>query len=244
MFNNTDSKFIWKNGEFIKWDDSTVHLMSHTLNYGTGAFEGVRAYKTDRGPAIFRLEDHTNRLFNTAAKIDIKIPFSQEDLNEVQKKIFIHNKLDEGYIRPIVYLGAESLGIRALDLSVNVAVAAWEWPSYMDPEAKEKGISIVKSSHEQYSNPLHSNNKIIGTYINSTMALHEALRKGADEALLMDKNGFISEGSGENIFIIKDETIYTPSTDHCLNGITRQSVITIAKDEGYEVIEKNLNTKT
>jgi branched-chain amino acid aminotransferase len=240
MFNNTDSKFIWKNGEFIKWDDSTVHLMSHTLNYGTGAFEGVRAYKTNRGPAIFRLEDHTNRLFNTAAKIDIKIPFSQEDLNEVQKKIFIHNNLDEGYIRPIVYLGAESLGIRALDLSVNVAVAAWEWPSYMDPEAKEKGISIVKSSHEQYSNPLHSNNKIIGTYINSTMALHEALRKGADEALLMDKNGFISEGSGENIFIIKDETIYTPSTDHCLNGITRQSVITIAKDEGYEVIEKNL----
>ena len=240
MFDNTDSKFIWKNGEFQKWDDSTVHLMSHTLNYGTGAFEGVRAYKTDKGPAIFRLEDHTQRLFDTAEKIDIKIPYTKAELNNVQKKIVVQNNLDEGYIRPIVYLGAESLGIRALDLSVNVAVAAWEWPSYMNPEAKKNGISIVKSSHEQYSNPLHSNNKIIGTYINSTMALHEALRKGADEALLMDKNGFISEGSGENIFIVKDGIICTPLTDHCLNGITRQSVITIAQDQGFKVIEKNL----
>ena len=125
-------------------------------------------------------------------------------------------------------------------MSVNVAVAAWEWPSYMDPEAKEKGVSIIKSSHEQYSNPLHSGNKIIGTYINSTMALHEALKKGADEALLMDKNGYISEGSGENIFMAKGNKIYTPTTDHCLNGITRQSVISIASDEGLEVIEKDL----
>ena len=240
MFNNTENKSIWNNGKFVKWDESLVHLMSHTLNYGTGAFEGVRAYKTSNGPAIFRLNDHTNRLFNTAKKIDIDIPFSKEALNNVQKEIFIKNNLDEGYIRPIVYLGAESLGIRAFDLSVNVAVAAWEWPSYMDPEAKEKGVSIIKSSHEQYSNPLHSGNKIIGTYINSTMALHEALKKGADEALLMDKNGYISEGSGENIFMAKGNKIYTPTTDHCLNGITRQSVISIASDEGLEVIEKDL----
>ena len=240
MFNNTESKSIWNNGKFVKWDDSLVHLMSHTLNYGTGAFEGVRAYKTNNGPAIFRLNDHTDRLFNTAKKIDIDIPFSKETLNNVQKEIFKKNDLDEGYIRPIVYLGAESLGIRALDLSVNVAVAAWLWPSYMDPKAKENGISVIKSSHEQYSNPLHSGNKIIGTYINSTMALHEALKKGADEAVLMDKDGFISEGSGENIFMLKGNKIFTPTTNHCLNGITRQSVITIASDEGFEVIEKNL----
>ncbi|MDA9212180.1 branched-chain amino acid transaminase [Gammaproteobacteria bacterium] len=240
MFNNTESKSIWNNGKFDKWDDSLVHLMSHTLNYGTGAFEGVRAYKTNNGPAIFRLNDHTDRLFNTAKKIDIDIPFSKETLNNVQKEIFKKNDLDEGYIRPIVYLGAESLGIRALNLSVNVAVAAWEWPSYMDPKAKENGISVIKSSHQQYSNPLHSGNKIIGTYINSTMALHEALKKGADEAVLMDKDGFISEGSGENIFMLKGNKIFTPTTNHCLNGITRQSVITIASDEGFEVIEKNL----
>ena len=240
MFNNTESKSIWNNGKFVKWDDSLVHLMSHTLNYGTGAFEGVRAYKTNNGPAIFRLNDHTDRLFNTAKKIDIDIPFSKETLNNVQKEIFKKNDLDEGYIRPIVYLGAESLGIRAFDLSVNVAVAAWEWPSYMDPKAKENGISVIKSSHQQYSNPLHSGNKIIGTYINSTMALHEALKKGADEAVLMDKDGFISEGSGENIFMLKGNKIFTPTTNHCLNGITRQSVITIASDEGFEVIEKNL----
>ena len=240
MFNNTESKSIWNNGKFVKWDDSLVHLMSHTLNYGTGAFEGVRAYKTNNGPAIFRLNDHTDRLFNTAKKIDIDIPFSKETLNNVQKEIFKKNDLNEGYIRPIVYLGAESLGIRAFDLSVNVAVAAWEWPSYMDPKAKENGISVIKSSHQQYSNPLHSGNKIIGTYINSTMALHEALKKGADEAVLMDKDGFISEGSGENIFMLKGNKIFTPTTNHCLNGITRQSVITIASDEGFEVIEKNL----
>ena len=240
MFNNTESKSIWNNGKFVKWDDSLVHLMSHTLNYGTGAFEGVRAYKTNNGPAIFRLNDHTDRLFNTAKKIDIDIPFSKETLNNVQKEIFKKNDLDEGYIRPIVYLGAESLGLRAFDLSVNVAVAAWLWPSYMDPKAKENGISVIKSSHQQYSNPLHSGNKIIGTYINSTMALHEALKKGADEAVLMDKDGFISEGSGENIFMLKGNKIFTPTTNHCLNGITRQSVITIASDEGFEVIEKNL----
>ena len=240
MFLNTETKFIWKNGSYEKWEDTSVHILSHTMHYGTGVFEGVRAYSTDNGPAIFRLNDHTDRLFNAASKISVNIPYSPEELNEVQKEIFLKNKLDEGYLRPIGFLGSESLGIRATELSVNVAVAAWEWPSYMSPEAKEAGISIIKSSHEQYSNPLHSGNKIIGTYINSTMALHEAISKGADEALLMDKNGFISEGSGENIFIIKDDEIFTPKIEHCLNGITRQSVITIAQDFGINVVEKDL----
>tara|TARA_B100000768_G_C11278193_1_gene377039 strand:- start:751 stop:1671 length:921 start_codon:yes stop_codon:yes gene_type:complete len=240
MFVNTESKVIWKNGSYEKWEDTSVHILSHTMHYGTGCFEGVRAYNTDNGPAIFRLKDHTNRLFEAAKELSIVIPYSPEELNQVQKDIFLKNNLQEGYLRPIVFLGSESLGIRATDLSVNVAVAAWEWPSYMSPEAKEAGISIIKSSYEQYSNPLHSGYKIIGTYINSTMALHEAIRKGADEALLLDKNGYISEGSGENIFLIKDNIISTPLTDHCLNGITRKSVIQIAKDLGYELVEKNL----
>jgi len=241
MFVNTDLKYIWKNGSYEKWEDSSVHILSHTVHYGTGVFEGVRAYKTDAGAAIFRLNDHTERLFDAASKIGVKIPYSIEELNQVQKDIFLKNNLIEGYLRPIVVLGSESRGIRAKDLSVNVAVAAWEWPSYMSPESKKNGIKIIKSSYEQYSNPLHSGYKIIGTYINSTMALHEAIEKGADEALLLDKNGFISEGSGENIFLVNEKTISTPKTDHCLNGITRQSVIQIAQDFGFDVIERDIS---
>ena len=239
MFANTDLKYIWKNGSYEKWDESSVHILSHTVHYGTGVFEGVRAYETEKGAAIFRLKDHTKRLFEAAKKINIEVPYSQDELNKVQKDIFLKNNLSEGYLRPIVFMGSESLGLRATDLSVNVAVAAWEWPSYMSPEAKKNGISIIKSPYEQYSNPIHSGYKIIGTYINSTMALHDAISKGADEALLLDKNGYVSEGSGENIFSIKEDTLITPKTDHCLNGITRQSVIKIASDLGLNVEEKD-----
>jgi branched-chain amino acid aminotransferase len=240
MFVNTDLKYIWKNGSYEKWDESSVHILSHTVHYGTGVFEGVRAYETEKGAAIFRLEDHTKRLFEAAKKINIEIPYSQDELNRVQKDIFIKNDLSEGYLRPIVFMGSESLGLRATDLSVNVAVAAWEWPSYMSPESKKNGISIIKSPFEQYSNPIHSGYKIIGTYINSTMALHDAISKGADEALLLDKNGYISEGSGENIFSIKENILSTPKIDHCLNGITRQCVIKIALDIGLKVEEKDI----
>jgi len=207
MFVNTDLKYIWKNGSYEKWEDSSVHILSHTVHYGTGVFEGVRAYETDAGAAIFRLNDHTERLFDAASKIGIKIPYSIEELNQVQKDIFLKNNLLEGYLRPIVFLGSESLGLRAKDLSVNVAVAAWEWPSYMSPESKKNGIAIIKSSYEQYSNPLHSGYKI----------------------------------SGENIFLVNEKTISTPKTDHCLNGITRQSVIQIAKDFGFDVIERDIS---
>ena len=240
MFVNTEKKLIWKNGSFNNWDDTNIHILSHTLHYGTGVFEGVRAYKTSDGPAIFRLKEHTSRLFNAADKINIKIPFSEDEINIAQCEILNKNNLEEGYIRPIVYLGNEGLGLRAKDLSVNVAIAAWEWPSYMDPQSKKNGISVIKSSHMQYENPLHSGNKIIGTYFSNTMALHEAIDKGADEAIMMDKYGFISEGSGENIFLVKNNIVLTPTTDHCLNGITRQSVIQIAKDLDLEVIEKNI----
>ena len=240
MFINTENKFIWKNGSFQKWDDTNVHILSHTLHYGTGVFEGVRAYDTPSGPAIFRLKEHTKRLFDAAKKINIEVPFELDEIIDAQCETLNKNQLNAGYIRPIIYLGNEGLGLRAKDLSVNVAIAAWEWPSYMDPEAKKKGISIAKSSYLQYENPLHSGNKIIGTYFQNTMALHEAIDKGADEALMMDVNGFISEGSGENIFIVKDLKLMTPTKDHCLNGITRQSVIQIAKDLNYDVDEKNL----
>ena len=240
MFINTENKLIWKNGSFQKWDDTNVHILSHTLHYGTGVFEGVRAYDALNGPAIFRLKEHTNRLFDAAKKINIEVPFELDEIIHAQCETLNKNQLNAGYIRPIIYLGNEGLGLRAKELSVNVAIAAWEWPSYMDPEAKKKGISIAKSSYVQYENPLHSGNKIIGTYFQNTMALHEAIDKGADEALMMDANGFISEGSGENIFIVKDLKLMTPTKDHCLNGITRQSVIQIAKDLNYDVIEKNL----
>ena len=206
-----------------------------------GVFEGVRAYETSDGGAIFRLDDHTKRLFDAASKINITIPYSINDLCEAQKAAMIKNNLNEGYIRPIVFLGSESMGLRSQDLlSVNVAVACWEWPSYMDPDAKRNGISVVKSPFQQYDNPLYSNNKIIGTYVNSIMAVNDAISKGAEEAILLDKNGFISEGSGENLFIVKNSKLMTPTTDYCLNGITRQSVITIAQNLQLTVEEKNL----
>ena len=241
MFLNTDAKYIWLNGSFQPFNDTNVHLLSHTLHYGLGAFEGVRAYETETGGAIFRLRDHTERLFDAANKINITIPYSIEELEAVQKEAMVKNNLKEGYIRPIVFLGSESMGLRAKDLvSVNVAVACWEWPSYMDPEAKKKGISIVKSPYQQYDNPLYSNNKIIGTYINSIMALHDALARNADEAILLDRNGFISEGSGENLFIVKGSKLVTPKTDFCLNGITRQSVMKIAQNLSIDVQEQDL----
>ena len=241
MFLNTDAKYIWLNGAFQPFNDTNIHLLSHTLHYGLGAFEGVRAYETETGGAIFRLRDHTERLFDAADKINITIPYSIEELEAVQKEAMTKNNLKEGYIRPIVFLGSESMGLRAKDLvSVNVAVACWEWPSYMDPEAKKKGISVIKSPYQQYDNPLYSNNKIIGTYINSIMALHDALAKNADEAILLDKNGFISEGSGENLFIVKGSKLVTPKTDFCLNGITRQSVMKIAQNLSIDVQERDL----
>jgi branched-chain amino acid aminotransferase len=207
-----------------------------------GVFEGVRAYATSYGGAIFRLNDHTERLYAAASKINITIPYSADELCQAQIDTMSKNDLKEGYIRPIVFLGSESMGLRSQDsLSVNVAVACWEWPSYMDPDAKKNGISVIKSPFQQYDNPLYSNNKIIGTYVNSIMAVNDAISKGAEEAILMDKNGYISEGSGENLFIVKNSALITPTTDYCLNGITRQSVISIAKNLGYSVEEKNLS---
>ena len=241
MFLNTDSKFIWLNGNFQPFNDTNIHLLSNTLHYGMGVFEGVRAYETNDGGAIFRLTDHTERLFSAASKINISIPYSADELCQAQIDTMSKNNLREGYIRPIVFLGSESMGLRSQhSLSVNVAVACWEWPSYMNPDAKNNGISVVKSPFQQYDNPLYSNNKIIGTYVNSIMAVNDAISKGAEEAILLDKHGYISEGSGENLFIVKNSVLITPTTDYCLNGITRQSVMSIAKNLNYSVEERNL----
>ena len=241
MFLNTDSKFIWLNGNFQPFNDTNIHLLSNTLHYGMGVFEGVRAYETNDGGAIFRLIDHTERLFSAASKINISIPYSENELCQAQIDTMSKNNLREGYIRPIVFLGSESMGLRSQDsLSVTVAIACWEWPSYMDPGAKKNGISVIKSPFQQYDNPLYSNNKIIGTYVNSIMAVNDAISKGAEEAILLDKNGYISEGSGENLFIVKNSALITPTIDYCLNGITRQSVISIAKNLHYSVEERNL----
>ena len=241
MFLNTNSKFIWLNGNFQPFDDTNIHLLSNTLHYGMGVFEGVRAYATNDGGAIFRLYDHTKRLFEAASKVNISIPYTINELCDAQKESMSKNNLLEGYIRPIVFLGSESMGLRSQDsLSVNVAIACWEWPSYMDPDAKKNGISVIKSPYQQYDNPLYSNNKIIGTYVNSIMAVNDAIAKGAEEAILMDKNGHISEGSGENLFIVKNSRLMTPTTNFCLNGITRQSVISIANNLNYEIEEKDL----
>ena len=241
MFLNTDSKFIWLNGDFQPFDETNIHLLSNTLHYGMGVFEGVRAYETSEGGAIFRLYDHTKRLFDAASKVNINIPYSINELCNAQKESMSKNNLFEGYIRPIVFLGSESMGLRSQDsLSVNVAIACWEWPSYMDPDAKRNGISVIKSPYQQYDNPLYSNNKIIGTYVNSIMAVNDAIAKGAEEAILLDKNGHISEGSGENLFIVKNSRLLTPTTDFCLDGITRQSVISIANNLNYEIEEKDL----
>ncbi len=238
MFDLTyKNKKIWKNGDLVSWDECNVHSLTHTLHYGVGVFEGVRAYNTDNGPAIFRVKEHTERLFEAAKIVNIDIPYSTAEIIEAQKTVLIKNNFDEAYIRPIIYLGNESLGLRAEDLSVNVIIAAWEWPSYMDPESKQKGISVVKSPYKQYKNPNWSNYKITGTYVNSIVALQDAVAKGADEALILDNDGYISEGSGENIFFLKDGLIMTPTTKNCLNGITRQSVIEIAKGLGHKVEE-------
>ena len=241
MFDLTyKNKKIWRNGDLVSWDECNVHSLTHTLHYGVGVFEGVRAYNTENGPAIFRVKEHTERLFEAAKIVNIDIPYSTAEIIEAQKTVLLKNNFDEAYIRPIIYLGNESLGLRAEDLSVNVIIAAWEWPSYMDPESKQKGISVAKSPYKQYKNPNWSNYKITGTYVNSIVALQDAVAKGADEALILDNDGYISEGSGENIFFLKDGLIMTPTTKNCLNGITRQTVIDLAKQQGINVVEREI----
>ena len=221
---------IWFDGEIVDWQDATVHLLTHTLHYGLGVFEGVRAYNTEEGPSIFRLEDHTARLFKSAETVSLKIPFSQTQINDAHKQIIKLNNLTEGYIRPMCFYGSEGMGLRGDNLEVHCMVAAWEWPSYMEPEAREKGIKVKLSSYvRQVRNPV-SSAKVNGNYVHSIVALNEALEEGYEEALMLDAEGFIAEGSGENFFIVKDSVLLTPDLDASLDGITRRTILDLAKE--------------
>jgi branched-chain amino acid aminotransferase len=232
---------IWLDGEMVPWRDAKTHVLTHTLHYGLGCFEGVRAYSTDNGPAIFRLNEHTDRLFRSAHILNMKMPFSKEELNEAQRASVRENNLDEAYLRPMVFLGSEGMGLRADNLKVHVMVAAWSWPSYMSPEAKELGIKVRTSSYTRHHvNITMCKAKANGNYINSMLALNEAISGGAEEALLLDNEGYVAEGSGENIFIVRDGVLHTPELTSCLEGITRATIITFAKELGLEVRERRI----
>jgi len=233
--------WIWMNGELVPWRDAKVHVLTHTLHYGLGVFEGVRAYATHRGATIFRLDDHTQRLLDSAHILGMKIPYSKQELNVAQCRVVKANNLDEGYLRPMCFLGSEQMGLRAENLSVNVSIAAWPWPSYMAPEARERGIKVRTSSYTRHHvNITMCKAKANGNYINSLLALREALDSGADEALLLDAEGYVAEGSGENVFVVKDGTVYTPELTSCLNGVTRRTLMALADELGVEVRERRI----
>ena len=232
---------IWFNDKFVPWREAKTHVLTHTLHYGLGVFEGVRAYETKKGPAIFRLEDHTKRLFNSAHIVGMELPFTSEQVNNAQKDSIRKNNLKSGYIRPMAFYGAEEMGISATKLSTNLIVAAWSWGAYMGQEALDSGIKVKTSSLSRHHvNSTMTKAKANGNYMNSILAHQEATNDGYDEALLLDTQGFVTEGTGENIFLIKDGKLITPSLSSALEGITRDTIITIAKDLGVEVIEKNI----
>ena len=233
--------FIWMDGEWLDWSEAKIHVLTHTLHYGMGAFEGVRAYETDSGPAIFKLEEHTDRWFNSAEILGMTIPFDKKTLNQAQCEAVAKNNLKSAYLRPMCFYGSEGMGLRADNLKVHVMIAAWEWGAYLGEDSMKNGIRICTSSFiRHHGNPAMSKAKTNGNYVNSMMALQEALNKGFDEALMLDIDGFVSEGSGENIFIIRDGVIYTPDLTSALPGITRRTIITLANELGYKVIEKQL----
>ena len=232
---------IWFDGEMVPWREANVHVLTHTLHYGMGVFEGVRAYKTDAGAAIFRLNAHTRRLLDSAKIMNMSIPYSMEELNEAQKASVRENNLESGYLRPMCFYGSEGMGLRADNLKVHTIVAAWEWGSYLGADNMEKGIRIKTSSFTRHHvNISMCKAKANGHYINSMLALQEALTDGYDEALLLDVEGFVAEGSGENIFVIRDGVIYTPDLTSALNGITRNTIMTLAADLGYRLVEKRI----
>ena len=233
---------IWFDGELVPWRDAKVHVLTHTLHYGLGVFEGVRAYHTDaRGTAIFRLQEHTNRLFRSAHILNMKIPFTKEQINDAQRAVVRENDLKEAYLRPMCFYGSEGMGLRADNLKTHAIVAAWNWPSYMSPEAREKGIKVRTSSYTRHHvNISMTKAKANGNYINSMLALREALDCGCDEALLLDPEGYVAEGSGENVFIVRDGRLFTPELTSCLDGITRNTIFTLCDELGLPIIEKRI----
>lgn len=232
---------IWFDGEMVPWREAKTHVLTHTLHYGMGVFEGVRAYQAEQGTSIFRLKEHTNRLFDSAHIMNMTIPFSKDEINEAQRAAVRENNLPSAYLRPMVFFGSEGMGLRAANLKVHVIVAAWEWGAYMGQEALERGIKVRTSSYTRHHvNISMTRAKANGHYINSMLALQEALSGGADEAMLLDPEGYVAEGSGENIFLVKDNVIYTPELTACLNGITRNTIFHLAEDLGLKVVEKRI----
>lgn len=232
---------IWLDGEMVPWREAKVHVLTHTLHYGMGVFEGVRAYHAEQGTSIFKLNEHTNRLFDSAHILRMDMPFDKDTLNQAQKDVVKENNLDSAYLRPMCFLGSEGMGLRADNLKTHVMVAAWEWGSYLGAENMEKGLRIRTSSHTRHHvNITMCKAKSNGNYINSMMALTEATTDGYDEALLLDNEGYVAEGSGENIFLVKDGVLYTPDLTSALNGITRKTIFTFAEDLGMKVVEKRI----
>ena len=232
---------IWFNGEFVPWRDARVHVLTHTLHYGMGVFEGVRAYQTAKGPAIFRLHEHTDRLFRSAHIMQMAIPFDKDAINAACLQAVSRNGLQTAYLRPVCFYGSEGMGLRADNLQVHVAIAAWEWGAYLGSDGLEKGIRVRTSSFTRHHvNISMCKAKANGHYINSMLALQEAVQCGYDEALLLDSEGYVAEGSGENIFIVRNGVIYTPDLTSALEGITRDTLITLAREAGYTVKEKRI----
>lgn len=232
---------IWYDGELVPWRNATTHVLTHTLHYGMGVFEGVRAYNTPQGTAIFRLQAHTDRLFDSAHIMGMKIPYSKDEINEATRAAVRENNLESAYIRPMVFYGSEAMGLRASGLKTQVIVAAWSWGAYMGDEALQVGIKVRTSSFTRHHvNISMTRAKANGNYINSMLALQEAISGGADEAMLLDTEGYVAEGSGENIFLVRNGVIYTPEVTSCLNGITRNTILTLAAEHGIQVIEKRI----
>lgn len=233
---------IWMDGEWVEWREAKVHVLTHTLHYGVGVFEGLRAYNTKRGAAIFKLSQHINRLYQSAHILNIKIPFNKEDMAQAHCEAVTKNNLQSAYIRSMCFYGAEGMGLRADNLKVHGIIAAWEWGPYLGKESKRTGIRVKTSSYvRNHVNSTMCKAKGNGNYINSILALQEAISTGYDEAILLDREGFVAEGSGENIFIVRNGILYTPETTSILEGITRDTVICIAREQGLKVIEKRIS---
>jgi len=233
---------IWMDGQLVEWRDAKIHVLTHTLHYGCGAFEGVRAYKTDAGTAIFRLQEHTDRLFNSAKILRMTLPFSKEELNEAQKQVVRENQLESCYLRPLVWIGSEKLGVNPRGNRIHAMVAAWAWGAYLGEEGMKRGIRVKTSSYTRHHvNITMTQAKAVSNYTNSILANMEALDDGYDEALLLDASGFVSEGAGENVFVVKDGVVYTPDLSAgALNGITRNTILHICKDLGIELVQKRI----
>ena len=233
--------FIWQDGKLVPWRDATTHVLTHSLHYGMSVFEGVRAYKTERGTAIFRLEDHTDRLFNSAHIFQMAIPYDRQTINEAHKEVLRANNLEAGYLRPIAFYGSEKMGVSPKGAKVHVAIAAWPWGAYLGEEGLERGIRVKVSSYTRHHvNISMVRAKASGHYINSILANNEVTNEGYDEAMLLDPEGYVAEGAGENLFIVKKGKLFTPDLTSCLEGITRATVLQLAAELGLSVQEKRI----